>query len=166
MTGVAVVAHRKKVVGGGFDEFRRLLEAHGVDKPMWYEVAKSRKATSKAAAAARDGADIVFVYGGDGTVQRCIDALAGTGIDLAIVPTGTANLLASNLGIPKDVEAAIDIGLYGARRTFDIGCVNGEHFAVMAGAGFDAFMIRDADRTAKSRFGRLAVPALRPARGT
>ncbi|MDQ1522009.1 MAG: diacylglycerol kinase, partial [Actinomycetota bacterium] len=52
--------------------------------------------------------------------------------------------------------AAVQIGLHGARKKLDVGVVNGEHFAVMAGAGFDALMIRDADRGLKDRAGRLA----------
>ena len=58
----------------------------------------------------------MFVWGGDGMVQRCIDALAGSDATLAIVPAGTANLLATNLGIPKDIDEAVEIGLHGARR--------------------------------------------------
>jgi len=156
MTTVAVVAHRKKSLGGGLDDLRRALKARGVDAPIWYEVAKSRKATKQVSKAVADGAEVVFAWGGDGTVQRCLDALAGTGVALAIVPAGTANLLASNLGVPKDVETAVDVGLFGTRRTLDIGRVNGEPFAVMAGAGFDAAMIRDADGALKDRVGRLA----------
>ena len=98
----------------------------------------------------------MFVWGGDGMVQRCVDALAGTEAAVAILPAGTANLLASNLGIPKDIDEAVRIGLHGARRRLDLGRVNGERFAVMAGAGFDARMIRDADRGMKDRVGRLA----------
>ena len=96
------------------------------------------------------------MWGGDGMVQRCIDVAAGTDATIAIIPAGTANLLATNLGIPKDVEEAVQIGLAGARRRIDVGRVNGEGFAVMAGAGFDARMIGDADGTLKDRFGRLA----------
>ena len=47
------------------------------------------------------GADVMFVWGGDGTVQRCIDAVAGTEMAVAILPAGTANLLAANLGVPQ-----------------------------------------------------------------
>ena len=76
---------------------------------------------------------------------------------LAIVPAGTANLFASNLGIPQDIEEAVAIGLRGDRREIDVGRFNGERFAVMAGAGFDAAMIRDAgDGGLKDRFGRAA----------
>jgi YegS/Rv2252/BmrU family lipid kinase len=156
MTAVAVVAHRKKTVGGGLAQLRRALADRGVDAPIWYEVDKSRKATKCAAKAAADGADVVFAWGGDGTVQRCVDALAGTGAALAIIPAGTANLLATNLNIPKELDVAVDIGLFGTRRSLDVGRVNGEHFMVMAGAGFDAAMIRDADGAMKDRVGRLA----------
>jgi len=96
------------------------------------------------------------VWGGDGMVQRCLDALGDDPIPVAIVPAGTANLLASNLGIPADPAAAVEIGLYGRRRTFDTGRLDGERFAVMAGIGFDAYMIRAADRALKDRLGRLA----------
>ena len=75
---------------------------------------------------------------------------------LAIIPAGTANLLATNLGIPKDVAAAVDVGLGGHTRAIDVGRLNGECFAVMAGAGFDARMIGDADGSLKDRVGRLA----------
>jgi len=156
MTTVAVVAHRKKTLGGGLEQLRRALADRGVDAPIWYEIDKSRKATKRAARAVADGAEVVFAWGGDGTVQRCVDALAGTGAALAILPAGTANLLATNLAVPKDLDAAVDIGLFGTRRPLDVGRVNGERFAVMAGAGFDAAMIRDADGSMKDRVGRLA----------
>ncbi|MEV0610137.1 diacylglycerol kinase family protein [Polymorphospora rubra] len=153
---VAVVAHAKKTLDGGLDELRRLIAAEDVDELLWYEVPKSRKAPKKARKAVRAGAELVFVWGGDGTVQRCVDALAGTGTTVAIVPAGTANLLASNLDIPRDLAEAVRIGFHGDRRALDAGRVNGEHFAVMAGAGFDAAMIGEADRDLKDRVGRLA----------
>ena len=89
-------------------------------------------------------------------VQRCVDVLAGTDVALAILPAGTANLFASNLGIPDDIEEAVQVGLTGQERKLDLGKMNGEHFAVMAGAGLDARMIRDADGGPKDRYGRLA----------
>lgn len=156
MTMVAVVAHAGKTLDGGLGELRTILANEGFADPLWFEVAKSRKAPKRARQAVKAGADLVFVWGGDGTVQRCVDALAGTGVDIAILPAGTANLLATNLGIPKDLVGAVTVGLQGERRSLDTGTVNGEHFAVMAGAGFDALMIRDADRGLKDRVGRAA----------
>jgi diacylglycerol kinase (ATP) len=157
MSNVAVVAHARKSFGGGLRELRQVLAREGVTDPLWYEVRKSRKAPKYARLAAAEGSDLTFVWGGDGTVQRCIDAVAGTGATIAILPAGTANLLATNLQIPSDdVSAAVRVGLHGDRRVIDTGSVNGEHFAVMAGAGFDARMIAGAGRSAKDRLGRTA----------
>ena len=89
-------------------------------------------------------------------VQRCVDVVAGTGATMAILPAGTANLFASNLGIPKHIDAAVDVGLNGARRKLDVGRLNGEMFAVMAGVGFDARVIRDATPEMKRALGRSA----------
>ena len=156
MPMVAVVAHAGKSFGGGLGELREVLAREGFADPLWYEVAKSRKAPKYARRALKQGAEVLFVWGGDGTVQRCIDALAGTEAVLAILPAGTANLLAANLGVPDDLTGAVRAGLHGERRVLDTGSVNGEHFAVMAGAGFDARMIKDADRGMKDRIGRAA----------
>ena len=153
---VAVVAHAGKTFGGGLLELRRELERQGISEPLWYEVPKSRKAPAQVARALEDGAELLFVWGGDGMVQQCIDGLDGANVPVAVVPAGTANLFASNLEIPQDIEQAVQIGLHGARRTLDVGRMNGERFAVMAGAGFDAQMIREADAGLKDRIGRLA----------
>jgi diacylglycerol kinase (ATP) len=154
---VAVVAHAGKTLGGGLPELRRVLEAAGIADPFWCEVPKSRKAPAQVKRALDDGAELLIAWGGDGMVQRCVDVLAGSDVPLAIVPAGTANLFATNLGIPKDIEEAVAVGLHGAHRRLDLGRFNGERFAVMAGAGFDASMIRDAgDGGLKERLGRIA----------
>jgi diacylglycerol kinase (ATP) len=156
MTSIAVVAHAGKTLGGGLTQLRSVLADAGVDDPLWFEVPKSKYAPKCVARALDDGADLLFVWGGDGMVQRCIDAVGEAPVTLAILPAGTGNLLARNLGIPIDLAAAVDVGLHGGRRTIDVGRVNGERFAVMAGTGLDALMIRDADRGMKDRFGRAA----------
>jgi diacylglycerol kinase family enzyme len=145
MTTVAVIAHRDKHLGGGLVALRERLATEGIDAPLWFEVNKSRKAPKRARQALVQGADRVLVWGGDGMVQRCIDVLAGTGATIGILPAGTANLFATNLGIPRDFDRAVDVALHGALRELDVGVVNGERFAVMAGTGFDAEMIKDAD---------------------
>src|SRR5215213_4761433 len=152
---VAVVAHAAKTLGGGLPELRRVLKAEGVEDPLWYEVPKAKKATEQVQRALDQDAELVFAWGGDGTVRRCIDALAGADATLAVVPAGTANLFATNLRIPGDIEGAVAVGLRGARRRLDVGRFEKERFAVMAGAGFDAAMIRDADDL-KARVGRAA----------
>ncbi len=156
MTSIAVVAHARKKLGGGLVELRRVLADAGFEDPAWFEVPKSKFAPDCVREAIDGGADLIFVWGGDGIVQRCIDAVGDAPVVLAILPAGTGNLLARNLDIPIDLAQAVDVGLHGAHRTIDVGRVNGERFAVMAGTGLDALMIRDAGRSMKDRFGRAA----------
>jgi diacylglycerol kinase (ATP) len=153
---VAVIAHAGKTIGGGLEELRDTLSRAGVADPIWSEVPKSRLAPKHVRRAVKNGAELVFVWGGDGMVQQCVNVLACSGVPLAIVPAGTANLFASSLDVPQDIAEAVHIGLHGSERELDVGKVNGERFTVMAGAGLDAHMIQDADGGLKDRFGRLA----------
>ena len=152
---VAVIAHSEKTLEGGLPELRRVLGAAGISDPLWCEVPKSSKAPAQVRRALDEGAELVFAWGGDGMVQACVDVIAGSKAKLAIIPAGTANLFASNLGIPKNIEKAVAVGLRGDHRSLDVGRFNGERFAVMAGAGFDAAMIREAG-SLKDRIGRAA----------
>ena len=157
---IAVVAHQRKTLGGGLDELRRRLTDADIDELLWFEVPKSRKAPKQVRKAVEAKVDLLVVWGGDGIVQRSLDVLArekgGAKIPLAIMPAGTGNLLASNLGVPTDLERAVDIALHGERRHIDLGKLDGEYFGVMAGVGFDGAMISDADRKMKDRLGKLA----------
>ena len=99
MTSVGVVAHAEKRLGGGLAELRKTLAEYGISDPPWHEVPKSKRAGPRRGAG-RAGVDLLFVWGGDGTVQRAIDAVVGKPVTLAILPAGTANLLATNLGLP------------------------------------------------------------------
>jgi YegS/Rv2252/BmrU family lipid kinase len=156
MTSVGVIAHSGKRLGGGPVVLRDALARHGIDELLWREVPKSRFAPKEVTKLLDAGVDLLFVWGGDGMVQRCVDAIGDQPATLAIVPAGTANLFASNLGIPADLEEAVRIGLSANRRSLDVGSLNGERFAVMAGAGFDAVMIRKADAGLKDQLGRFA----------
>ncbi len=153
---VAVVAHSGKSMGGGLGELRRVLSDAGHADVPWYEVPKSKKAPDCVREALELGAKLIFVWGGDGMMQRCVDVLAGTDATLAILPAGTGNLLARNLSIPETIEEAVRTGLEGDCRRLDTATANGEHFTVMAGAGLDALMIEEADSGLKDRLGRAA----------
>jgi len=153
---VAVVAHSGKTFGDGLAGLRAELAKAGVKSLDWHEVKHSRKAHKAAKKAVDAGADVLFVWGGDGTVQRCIDAAAGSRTAIAILPAGTANLLATHLGLEQDIARCVQAGLHGKRRPLDVGVVNGERFAVMAGIGIDALLLRAAHHGVKSRLGRLA----------
>lgn len=158
---LAVIAHRKKQLGAGLERLREALRDAGFDDPLWYEVAKSKHSPPKVRQAVHDGAELLLVWGGDGTVQRCLDELlsegeAGRAVAVGILPAGTGNLLAQNLEIPIDLDGALEVALHGERKKLDVGTFNGEHFAMMAGVGFDAVLNHDADSAMKDRFGRLA----------
>src|SRR5690348_12425618 len=152
---VAVVAHAGKTVGGGLPELRRTLDGAGVSEPLWTEVPKSKKAPAAVERALEEGAELLIAWGGDGMVRRCINALGDSDVPLAIVPAGTSNLFATHLGIETDIGQAVDVALHGERRRLDVGRFDDERFATMAGAGFDAAMIKGADDL-KDRLGRAA----------
>ncbi|WP_205528784.1 diacylglycerol/lipid kinase family protein [Desertimonas flava] len=158
MTTVGVVVHEGKSLGGGPDELRRRLADAGHPHASWAFVPKSKKAPAAVRKLVDDGVDRLIVWGGDGTVRRCIDTLVAddAAAEVAIMPAGTANHLARALGVPGDLAGAADVALAGVPRAIDIGVVNGEAFAVMAGSGFDALMIRDVADGSKARFGRLS----------
>ncbi len=150
---LAVVAHAGKMLGGGLPELRRALAEAGVADPLWTEVPKSKRAPAAVERALEEGAELILAWGGDGMVRRCVNALGDSQVPLAIVPAGTSNLFATNLGIERDITAAVRVALLGERRRLDVGRFEGERFAVMAGAGFDAAMIKGADDL-KDRLGR------------
>jgi len=150
---VGVVAHAGKSLGGGLPELRRRLAEAGVEEPLWVEVPKSKRAPAAVAKVLESGAELILAWGGDGMVRRCLNALGDTQVPLAVVPAGTSNLFATNLGIEGDIAAAVKVALLGERRRLDVGRFEGERFGVMAGAGFDAAMIKGADEH-KDRLGR------------
>ena len=156
MKTIGVIAHNKKVLGEGLDQLRQLLSDRGYPDPIWFEASSSRKTPKLAKKAVEQGAELLFIWGGDGTVQRCVDAVVDLDVELALLPAGTANLLANNLGVPIDLEGALDVGFNDHIQHLDVGVMNGECFAVMAGMGFDAVMMENADGAKKDRFGRLA----------
>lgn len=105
-----------------------------------------------------DGARLVCALGGDGTVRAVAHELAGTGIPLGLLPGGTGNLLAGNLGAPTDLEDAVEVVCTGLDRRIDAAWAvvdGGERqlFTVMAGMGFDAAMMDDATEGLKKTMG-------------
>jgi len=95
-------------------------------------------ATRQAVAA---GAQLVFAVGGDGTVRACAQALAGGQVPLAIVPRGTANLVATALGLPSSLGAALAVGFGPHERRIDLAVADGVTFGAMAGMGLDAAVV-------------------------
>lgn len=121
------------------------------------DIGGGRTALELAAGAARDGYHLVLVAGGDGTVARAAAGLAYTGVPMGIIPVGTGNIVANNLGIPMSPREAARAACLGTPLPYDLGCTDDGHvFALAAGAGYDADLIRDADRELKRRWGPLA----------
>lgn len=116
----------------------------------------------QAAAAAATGVDLIAVYGGDGTVMEAASGLVGSGVPLAILPGGTANVMALELGIPTrlDLAASLIAGAANAERQVDMGLVqigNEEMpFILRAGVGAEARMVQGATRELKDWMGPLA----------
>lgn len=108
--------------------------------------------------AAQAGALAVLAHGGDGTVMEAASGLIGTDIPLGILPGGTANVLALDLGIPGDIEAAcaLLVNPQATLRKVDIGQVGEFYFLIRAGMGFEAAMVEGADRELKDRLGVFA----------
>jgi YegS/Rv2252/BmrU family lipid kinase len=107
---------------------------------------------------AREGAErgyrVVVAVGGDGTIAEVITGLAGSRVPLAIIPRGTGNQLAANLGIPAEMEAAVEVAVHGVPTPIDIGQLStGRYFALMAGAGWDAEVMTSCTRELKDRWG-------------
>lgn len=104
--------------------------------------------------AAQGGYRAVVAVGGDGTVGEVISGLAGSDVPLGIIPKGTGNQVAVNLGIPRDIEDAVDVAVNGVPARVDLGrLADGRHFALAAGAGWDAAVIAGATRELKDRWG-------------
>jgi diacylglycerol kinase family enzyme len=142
----AVVINPAKVVDLAERRRRihRALVRAGWPIPMWLETTAADPGYRQARRAVEAGVEVVFACGGDGTVMACVGALAGTEVALAVLPAGTGNLLAANLGLPDDAAAGVRVAVAGGRRRIDVGVVDGQAFAVMAGMGFDALMVGDA----------------------
>ncbi|GIE88677.1 sphingosine kinase [Actinoplanes regularis] len=132
---------------------RRTLAKAGWPEPAWYATTLDDPGRGQAKQAVADGAELVFACGGDGTVTAVVSALIGTDVALAVLPAGTGNLLAANLGLGTDPAAGVQVALEGGRRRIDVGLLGDQCFVVMAGMGFDAMMLQDTSERAKKRIG-------------
>lgn len=114
-------------------------------------------ATRLAAEAVEGGTETVFVLGGDGTVREAASALVGGEVPLAILPAGTANVLAHALGLPPDARAAARAHAGSAVRRLDVGLCGAKPFLMMASGGFDSFVLEHLDPGMKARLGKAGI---------
>lgn len=140
----------------GAEDLRRRVEVcfarNGIETE-WAETHYAGHARELANAAADKGFDVVVAVGGDGTVNEVVNGLAGTQTALGVIPAGTANLLAGELGLPAEIDAACEVISRKKLRVMDLPFINDRSFAMMAGIGFDAHVVRLVDRRLKGRWG-------------
>lgn len=100
--------------------------------------------------------DIVVAAGGDGTINEVAHGLAYSGVPLGVLPMGTANVFALEIGLNGTLSQAIDTLLNGRRETIHLGKADDRYFLIMAGVGFDAQVVYELDLGVKKRLGKLA----------
>jgi len=116
------------------------------------ETAGVGDATRFAREAVQQGLDLVCAIGGDGTVNETINGLAGAEVPLAIVPTGTVNVLAMELGIPLEPPDAVKLLEVGTISWIDLGLAGDRYFGLMAGVGMDAAVVASLNPVLKKAF--------------
>ncbi len=109
-----------------------------------------------AAQAVADGIETVIAAGGDGTLNEVIQALAGTQVALGVLPMGTMNVWAREVGIPLHLPEAANVLLEGKHRRIDLGMANDRYFLLMAGIGLDAKITSVVEHHALKRWGVLS----------
>jgi diacylglycerol kinase family enzyme len=142
---------------------------HGWSTSAWYETSADDAGTQAARDALADDPSVVMVAGGDGTVRAVAEVMRDSGTALALLPFGTGNLLARNLGLPlNDVERSVRVAFSGRTRAVDVAIADMEDeegrrsshtFLVMAGIGLDAEMAENTNALAKKHVGWLAYVA-------
>jgi diacylglycerol kinase (ATP) len=113
-------------------------------------------ATEIAAEAARDGVERVLGWGGDGTLNELARGLMGTGTALGVLPGGTVNVFAREVGIPRSIEGAAEAFASGEVRCIPVGIASDRPFLLMAGVGLDAEVVRRLKAGFKHALGAVA----------
>lgn len=141
---------------------QQFLQAKAAADPTIFlaPTASPGDATRLAAQAVADGYRLIVAAGGDGTINEVINGIGTTGTPLAILPLGTVNVFARELGVPLKLNAAWALIERGQARAIDLACAeaNGKrrYFAQLAGVGFDAAAVRRASWELKKRLGPLS----------
>jgi len=160
---VAVVLNPSKIADvEDFKERVRAVAARdGWSEPLWFETTIQDPGYGQAVSALEAEVDLILAAGGDGTVRAVCEEVARTGVAVGVLPHGTGNLLARNLGIPLNTRDALDVAFSGQDRAIDLGTYKTDSgtdtcFLVMAGLGMDAMIMNGVDDQLKSKVGWLA----------
>jgi len=138
-------------------------ESAGWAETLWFETSVEDVGQGVTKEALDKGVDMVIAAGGDGTVRAVAEALRGSGVSLALLPSGTGNLLARNLKLTlNDIDNSLNSAFTGVDKAIDLGVIDIERedrtrdrhvFVVMAGMGIDAKMIKNTDDDLKAKAG-------------
>ncbi len=137
------------------DEADRWLRAQGW-RVEWRETEGPGDATDLAAGAAKRGLPLLFVCGGDGTLNEAINGLVGSDTAVAPIPAGTVNIWAKEMQIGRKPIEAVKAAVLGERRRIDLGRAGERYFLLMAGYGLDGAIARRVSLGLKSRLGAAA----------
>ena len=153
---VAIVVNPTKFDDTG--ELRAATQARAElagSRLRWFETTPSDPGNDVTGRALDDGCSLVIACGGDGTITACADAVvrADASVRLGVVPSGTGNLFARNLGLPLGLADALDVAFGKHTRKVDVLQCEDRHFLVMAGLGLDAALIRDTSDSLKAKVG-------------
>jgi diacylglycerol kinase family enzyme len=154
---VAFIINRTRVRDP--DRFSRACRSFALARgwaPLFLPTTREDHGEGLARHAVTAGAELVFAVGGDGTVRACASVLAGTGVRLAIVPCGTANLAAKALRVPRRLGPALATGFGDHETVLDLGVADGTPFTAMAGIGLDAAVVEATRGLLKLRLGWVA----------
>ena len=137
------------------------LKSRGWERALWLETTTEDPGHAMTEQAVRERVDLVLGAGGDGTIRVICSGLAHTGIPFGLIPAGTGNLLARNIGIPLDEVAALGVAFDGVDKAIDLVRLAvddkpPDHFAVMAGIGLDAVIMEGVDPKMKKAVGSAA----------
>ena len=142
------------VQAGRMQDTLTFLRSHGWRVDLWFTQGPG-DGSELARKAVEQRADIVIAAGGDGTINDIIQGLVGSDTALAVLPTGTVNVWAREMGIPLDTHGARQVLVNGQTRHVDVGCINGRYFLLMVGIGFDGQITQAVDHKPLKRLGVL-----------
>jgi YegS/Rv2252/BmrU family lipid kinase len=151
---LVVNAHSRR----GRELFRSAVEKlreAGVTLTASYAVRNPDKLVPKVREAVRDGAPMVIVGGGDGSLSSVVDEVVDRDCVFALLPLGTANSFARTLGIPLDLDGAIGVIANGKRRRIDLGMIDGDYFANCAAMGLSPMIGEGIPHKLKRYLGRV-----------
>jgi len=137
------------------DLSRKIEKIVGPDA-LLSRTSKEGDARAFAQQAVRDGFQQIVAAGGDGTINEVVNGMAGSSARLGILPVGTMNVFAAELGLPKSIEECWEVICTGITRTIDLPDAGGHAFVQMAGVGFDAQALKETTRDAKRNLGPLS----------